>query len=339
MKVLVKKIHLRKPFEIDTFPFLARLYCYSIDKWPSIKTRFIFAMPSFVCFVLLQRFLPFKNKGKFIFKIDNTKRKIEFNAHNTQFHALYQRHFIKGYEPEVMALLDVIIEDSHVFYDIGSNWGYFSLFVASKPGFIGKIFAFEPFPPAFNDLKHIVNQAGLAQMISCSSFALSDRNGRTTIKLPDFIHSGLAVTQSKASGNIQMFKLDSLNLHAPNVLKIDVEGAECAVLTGAKKILERYKPMIIFENWRNFKDLRQTFKPLIFLKNLGYVFFHPCWLRTKVSESYFLPPEIHTRVSKDDDFTLVPLTIEDRFLRHDQINIFACHKNSLGAIYKLFTVI
>ena len=33
---------------------------------------------------------------------------------------------------------------------------------------------------------------------------------------------------------------------------------------------------------------------------------------------------------------LVPLTPEDRFLRHDQINIFACHMNNLPRIRSLF---
>ena len=37
-----------------------------------------------------------------------------------------------------------------------------------------------------------------------------------------------------------------------------------------------------------------------------------------------------------DVLALVPITIEKRFLYNNQINIFACHKNNLPYLYKLF---
>jgi hypothetical protein len=57
------------------------------------------------------------------------------------------------------------------------------------------------------------------------------------------------------------------------LIKIDVEGAESDVLRGAKKILKRDHPRIIFEAWDE-KNLNKIKKILILfkyqIKRIGY---------------------------------------------------------------------
>ena len=57
------------------------------------------------------------------------------------------------------------LPEDGVFYDIGSNWGWFTMHVASRPGFRGKIHAFEPFASSYADLCDLVRQAGLAGVV------------------------------------------------------------------------------------------------------------------------------------------------------------------------------
>src|SRR4030095_1104883 len=164
-EILVRKIERRNPFRIGNVPLLARIYRYPLERWSSRGKQILFGAPNLLLFSLLRRLTPFKPTGTFQFRLDNKEITISFDARNTQFQALYRADFAPGYEPELTALFDVIMPETGVFYDVGSNWGFFSLFVASKPGFRGKILAFEPFPSTFADLASTVKQAGLADRI------------------------------------------------------------------------------------------------------------------------------------------------------------------------------
>ena len=342
-KVLAKKISIRYPFHIINIPLITKLYNTAFSNSDSSLRRFVVSLPVLLIFYFLQRYSPFKSNGAFSYKLKNKYKTIFFNARNTQYQALYKDLFQHGYEPEVMALLDIIMPSSGTFYDIGANWGYFSMYVASKPGFKGRILAFEPFPSSYQDLKDVIEQAELTDTIECYPVALSNFEGNAHIQLPDHIHSGFATIRNNNSNffspRVKVTKLDTIDLLSPSVLKIDVEGSEYFVLIGGRNVLVKYKPMIIFENIRDFKDVDKTLKPLFFLKKLGYTFFIPCWLKQKKSHFVFLSPE-DPRYSKPmDTLALIPITLEKRFLYYNQINIFACHKNNLPDLYKLFNKI
>ncbi|NQW12560.1 MAG: FkbM family methyltransferase [Alphaproteobacteria bacterium] len=73
--------------------------------------------------------------------------------------------------------MEVFLTGDRVFYDIGSNWGYFSLYAATLPNYSGPIHAFEPIEETFCDLNNWVGQTGQVKRISCHKTALSDRDG------------------------------------------------------------------------------------------------------------------------------------------------------------------
>lgn len=341
-EVLVRKIKRRNPFKAVKVPWLARIYRYPFDKWASPGKQILFGAPNLLLFSLLRRLLPFRSAGTFQFQVNSQHTTVVFDARNTQFQALYRAEFASGYEPELTALFDLVMQDDGVFYDVGSNWGYFSLFIASKPGFRGKVHAFEPFPSTYGDLVSTITQAGLTGQIQSHPVALSDSEGTATMRLPDFTHSGLAKigeTQSAGRPNaIRMTTLDALHLEPPTLLKVDAEGSEAAILIGARKLIEQHQPLIVFENWRSFAEVPQTLKPLVFLRELGYVLFHPCWLRHEAGVACFIPAEGQAGAGAEEVLALVPLKPEDRFLRHDQINIFACPMNKLAKLRSLFEI-
>ncbi len=58
----------------------------------------------------------------------------------------------------------------------------------------------------------------------------------------------------KGGETVDMIHIDSLNV-SPAVIKIDVEGAEKLVIWGARKTIERHRPLIIYENnWKTISD-------------------------------------------------------------------------------------
>jgi FkbM family methyltransferase len=187
---------------------------------------------------------------------------VRIDAANTHYLALL-RAGAEGYEAETAALLERLVPDDGIFFDVGANWGPFSLLIASRPGFTGQVVAFEPVARVREDLASVIAQAGLSSRITLRAEALSDRAGRGAMRYK--LHSALATIEPGA-GDVTMARLDDLDLPAPHVLKIDVEGHEAAVLDGAREMIARHRPLIVLESrpqdgdralgWLRAKDYR-----------------------------------------------------------------------------------
>ncbi|HOY14998.1 MAG TPA: FkbM family methyltransferase [Saprospiraceae bacterium] len=65
---------------------------------------------------------------------------------------------------------------------------------------------------------------------------------------------------------ILMISIDSLQLEACDFIKIDVEGFEYFVIKGASQTMQKYKPVIFYEE--NYKKISQSTTEL--LKSMGY---------------------------------------------------------------------
>ncbi|RAU23445.1 hypothetical protein CU669_04810 [Paramagnetospirillum kuznetsovii] len=165
-EVLRREVSLRNPFRIEMLPWLSRLHSAAFRPRRRLSKRFI-GKPAKRLFRLLMG-LGATATGHFSLALPDGPRRIGFNARNTQFGALYQPQSQPLYEAETSALLDLLVGDDDCFVDIGANWGWYSLLVASRPGFKGKIHAFEPFPSTFSDLIGGVRGAGLESMIRVS---------------------------------------------------------------------------------------------------------------------------------------------------------------------------
>jgi FkbM family methyltransferase len=315
----------RNPYRVITLPLLARIYRYPYLRWSSVHRRMLFGLPWLFAFALLRKLSPIARKGTFELTLPRGLTTLTFDARNAQFQSLYLPHFANGYEPEVLALIDVLLPDDGIFFDIGSNWGYFSIYAGAKPGFRGTIHAFEPFPSTFSDLVGLVKQAGLDDVIKCEACALSDYNGKGEMKLADFIHSGQAALQGKNSqiGGVKVARLDSLELPPPTLIKIDAEGSEASILVGSIEVVRKHRPFIIFESLRDFGTPFRTLHPFTLLERQNYVFFHPAWVRDDNGTS-FCVSEGHIAKKKDEPLTLIPMAPAERFLHQDQVNILAC---------------
>ena len=337
--ILIRQITRRNPFKIKKVPWIARVYAYPFDRWPSLGTQAVFGAPNFALFLLFQKISPFKPQGRFAYAIDGGEKLIRFNGLNTQFHALYFKSFAKGFEPQISALMDLLLPADGVFYDIGSNWGWFSLLLASKPGFHGVIHAFEPFPSTYRDLCSLIAQAGLAECVHAHNLALSDHTGSAHMHLPDRFQSGRAVmeeAQIDEGGVAPMTSLDSLNLDPPFLIKADVEGAEAKVFRGGIKLLAAHKPLLVFENSRQVNDPWWALEPLEILRGLGYDLFQVAWLRRAKDKAFLVGDDIDPAPQDTEVLALSPFCWEDRLLRYEGLNIFACHRDKIPMLKNLF---
>lgn len=167
-----------------------------------------------------------------------------------------------------------------VFYDIGANAGYMSISVGHHFNDEVTVCAFEPQP----DLcRSIALSAALNQLraIRILEVMLGEQRGQATLYIPSHSIHASAISREKDARELRrhVLTLDELvhngTLPPPDVIKIDVEGAEMAVFRGAATTIRQVAPTIIFEADDNLLrfDYAQT-DLMTYLRELAdYAFF------------------------------------------------------------------
>jgi FkbM family methyltransferase len=177
------------------------------------------------------------------------------------------------FEPEVVAVADRKLRPGNVVLDIGANAGVHALHFASRvrPG--GRVYAFEPTDSAFARLTQNV-KLNPALPIEAIQTALSDedRDGAEIDFRSSWRTDGALPT---AVSRVRMSRLDTWSgenrLEKFDFLKLDVDGYEFAVLSGATATLRRFTPFIIMEaGLYHFDD--DSRNPFRLLAALGYRF-------------------------------------------------------------------
>jgi len=329
-----KKANLRSPFKLEGHSLLSKIYCSAHTRSKTPIKRFILRPIAKSVFKILWK-LGIKSNGRFLYTNHGETSLIPFNARNTQFHSIYLPE-MQYYEPETTSLLDIIVGPNDVFYDIGANWGHYSLYLLSNPNFKGKIYAFEPEPNTFKDLTKSISHANVVDRIECLELGISDKNGSAFINIPDGMHSGLAtVSRNKSGYQIKLTNLDSLQLPGPDIMKVDVENLEHQVFQGGKKTIAEFKPKIIFENF--LSDQNFSFEPFTILSELGYLFFYPVFHTEKGNIKMVETEQWSNPIGKENlKLGLWQFDPEERYFLPRHCNIFAAHESTLEELDKAF---
>ena len=159
------------------------------------------------------------------------------------------------WEPHVERAIRELLSPGETAYDVGANLGYFSAVMAQAVGPTGHVFAFEPVPETFRRL-NLCRELNAYSQLTPLKFAVGATSG--TIKLSvDPRFSGDASAYSRPYRTeplhveVPICRLDEFvettGVPPPSLLKIDVEGHELAVLKGARRILEEFRPVLVFE--------------------------------------------------------------------------------------------
>jgi FkbM family methyltransferase len=320
--VIRRKVVLRTPFAVEALPVLSHLHVAAFRHRRRFSRRFV-GKPAKMLFRWAIA-AGIGGTGRMAVATATGKRSISFDARNTQFGAVYQPQNQPVYEPETSALLDLLVTDADVFYDIGANWGWYAILIASRASFRGSVHAFEPFPSNFSDLASTVKQAGLDRRIIAHEVALADREGRMNMGFSDGIQSGLARLGESGGTEVRIARLDDLGLPAPSVIKIDAEDHELEVLAGASETIATARPFIVFENWRHPERPTLTTAPIALLAERGYRFFYPGWVGSE-------PGCVMMQPGSSLELALVPFLPAQRFQLPEQINVLAVPEERMDA--------
>jgi FkbM family methyltransferase len=149
------------------------------------------------------------------------------------------------YETETQEVLVEHVRRGDVVFDIGANAGYFTLLASRLVGPEGRVVAFEPLPRALELLRRHV-ELNAVENVQVVDAAVSSRDGEAL-----FRDDSLTMGRLTDDGDIRvrLVALDGLcaagELPVPDVLKIDVEGAELDVLEGARTLLAERHPALL----------------------------------------------------------------------------------------------
>lgn len=162
--------------------------------------------------------------------------------------------FLGGWEPETIKFLKGNISSGSVVIEVGANIGAHTLTIAKLAGASGMVYAFEPTLYALNKLNHnILLNPHLKKNITVETQIVSDHSEQI-LKLP--IKSGWGRFSNSSSNNTEIvdkktISIDSyvekMGIKKVDLIKIDVDGYDFKVLSGAKKTIELFRPIIFIE--------------------------------------------------------------------------------------------
>jgi FkbM family methyltransferase len=172
---------------------------------------------------------------------------------------------------------------SSVFYDVGSNIGYYS-FIANTIIATGKIYAFEPAifnNDLFKQLLLLNKKLMGKNNIELLEFAISDSEKEVRFsnnKIFAESNTYVAGTENFKGEKIKVKcysidKLIEMNYAVPDIIKIDIEGAEYDALIGATITLKKYKPNLLLATHNCIVPGIKE-KCITYLEELGYVLKH-----------------------------------------------------------------
>lgn len=155
-------------------------------------------------------------------------------------------YWLGSYELRKRRVFESIVNRGSVVFDIGAHVGFYTLLSSVLVGDKGQVFAFEP---ARQNLFYLKKHLHLNDVrnVTVVEAAVSDRCGEISFEQGE---ENTFTGRISTSGNarIKAVALDDLlrkgQILPPDYIKIDVEGAEMQVLSGAGKILEEGHPLL-----------------------------------------------------------------------------------------------
>jgi FkbM family methyltransferase len=186
-------------------------------------------------------------------------------------------YILGAYEPQVADALRGQIAPGDVCIDIGAHIGYYAILMARLTGVQGAVVAFEPVPRIFEMLQRNI-ALNVLRNVQLEPLAVSDHDGSLCLILEDdegfpktaSVH-GFGVGDRRKVVEVATGSLDTYLARTgkvPDLVLIDVEGAEFDVLRGAQATLQKARPKLLIEihGW----DSPESDEVSRFLSTIGY---------------------------------------------------------------------
>ncbi len=186
--------------------------------------------------------------------------------------------FFGEYELDTNKILELYLKQDDIVLEAGANIGSETLLI-SKLASRGTVYCFEPNPYSFERLKINVSINELKNVYSYD-YALGESDSQIKFHIypKGFCNSGMSskymetpitheitVEQKTVDTFISENKITKLDF-----IKMDIQGAEMDLITGASETLKRFKPTIFTEACEPYNDTKKLYELLV---SLGYEVF------------------------------------------------------------------
>ncbi|CAI49904.1 FkbM family methyltransferase [Natronomonas pharaonis DSM 2160] len=164
----------------------------------------------------------------------------------------WQYERFRWMHPEIRLFEELVDElgPGDVFYDVGAHLGWHSVVAANAADDV-TVEAFEPHPQVADRLRTVVDATG--HSIAVRECALADRDGTAEFEAeptPAAALSGAQDDPPASTVEVALAAGDSLvaegAVEPPDILKIDAEGADAAVLSGLQETIAAHRPRRIY---------------------------------------------------------------------------------------------
>lgn len=157
------------------------------------------------------------------------------------------------YEPALTDIMTELLEPGMSVVDVGAQIGYYTLLAARNVGMEGEVISFEPMPENHRILCRNVDLNRYGDRVRIINKAVSSENGTVDLVVKQRNRGGHSIVKRKKNDQdaistikVEMTTLDLALDSEPDLVKVDVEGAEAQVLDGMSSTLKS-KPIVIFE--------------------------------------------------------------------------------------------
>ncbi len=164
----------------------------------------------------------------------------------------------QAFNPE-MGVLDQIIKEGDICFDIGASYGKYTLVMSRLAGRRGHIYGFEPGSSSTRTFLRVVKFYRLKN-VTLTKKALSHQEGLAHLVIPiketgslgePIAHLGRGDESNAVIEKIETMTLDGYcsesGISRVDFIKCDVEGSELLVLEGAKNTIRHHRPIILCE--------------------------------------------------------------------------------------------
>jgi len=167
-----------------------------------------------------------------------------------------RRYLFTEYEPEVVAAIQRHIVPGMTVLDVGAHIGYIAMIMARLVGEDGRCIAFEPLATNVQRIRHAITVNRIPNL-EVVQIALGDKDGviRFAVEPSGFMGHMLGPDGDREAAvqctDVSVRRLDSileqLGVGRVGMIKLDVEGAEDAVIRGAERLIREHRPVWVVE--------------------------------------------------------------------------------------------
>ena len=164
--------------------------------------------------------------------------------------------------------LEATLGPGGVFYDVGANIGFYATLAGRLVGPGGRVVAFEPFGESAARLRNNMALNGFGDRLTLVEAAASDRAGDCRLAMGrDAMRHRLGDGEAAAGVVVPLVTLDGCraerDLPPPDVVMIDVEGAECDVIRGMRGTIAECRPVVLVEVHYIPEAVREVFEEVL----------------------------------------------------------------------------